>query len=194
MEDYELRNTETAKKVEKVETRIVTVASEVKETVVNELKEQENRKTNIVVYNLKESMSEDGIDRKNHDHGEIVSLLQQIKLAMTVKDDILSIRRLGKIPPAQEGAGVDADAQIGGANNQPKPLPLLIALKSPSSRKSILTNAKKLTSSPFAHVSICPDFTKTEKIEDRKLRYEVMKLNEENPIDDKGAFYGRLWE
>ena len=48
MEDHESRNTETAKKVEKVETRTVAVSSEVKETVVNELKEQDNRKTNIV--------------------------------------------------------------------------------------------------------------------------------------------------
>ena len=55
------------------------------------LKEQENRKKNIVVNNLKESVSEEDIDRKNHDHGEIASLLQQIKLPMTVKDDIASI-------------------------------------------------------------------------------------------------------
>ena len=88
-------------------------------------------------------MSEDGIDRRNQDHGEITSLLQQIKLTMTVKDDIASIRRLGKIPPAQGGNGVDADAQTGGATKQPKPRPLLIAFKSPSSRKKILTNAKK---------------------------------------------------
>ena len=70
LDDYESRNTETAMKVEKVETRTVAVASEVKETVVNELKQQENRKTNIVVYNLKESLSEDGIERKKHDQGD----------------------------------------------------------------------------------------------------------------------------
>ena len=78
-------------KVDKVETRTVAVASEVKETVVNELKEQENRKTNIVLYNLKESLSEDGIERKKHDQGEIASLLQQIKLPRSVKDDIVQI-------------------------------------------------------------------------------------------------------
>lgn len=127
MEDYQSRYSETAKKVKKVETRLVAAASEVKETVVKELKEQENLKTNIVVYNLKESMSEDSIERKNHDHGEIASFLQQIKLPRTVKDNIASIRRLGKIPPSQREAGEDADAQTGDADNQPKPRPLLIA-------------------------------------------------------------------
>ena len=119
------------------------VASEVKDTVVNELKVQEYRKTNIVVYNLKESVTEEGIDRKNHDHGEIASLLQQINLPVTVKDYITSARCLGKIPPAQGVAGIDADAQPGGSTNQPKPRPLLISFKSPSSRKNILTSAKK---------------------------------------------------
>ena len=50
---------------------------------------------------------------------------------------------------------------------------------------------KKPTHTPFAHVSVCPDLTKTQQIEDRKLRHEVQKLNEENPIKDKGAF---LWK
>ena len=71
-----------------------------------------------------------------HYHGEIASLLQQIKLPRTVKDDIATIRRLRKVPPAQGEAGVDADAQTGDATNQPKPRPLLIAFKSPSSRKT----------------------------------------------------------
>ena len=194
LDDYESRNTETAMKVDKVETRTVAVASEVKETVVNELKEQENRKTNIVLYNLKESLSEDGIERKKHDQGEIASLLQQIKLPRSVKDDIVQIRRLGKIPPTQVEAGEDTDAQSCEATNRFKPRPLLIAFKSPSSRKEILANANKLTNSSFSQVSICPDLTKTQQIEDRKLRYEVKKLNEENLIDDKGVFYGRSWE
>lgn len=85
--------------------RTVAVASGVKDKVVNELKEQDNRKTNIVVYKLKESVSQEGIDRKSHDLSEIASLLQQITLPMTVKDDIASIRRLGKIPPAQGDTG-----------------------------------------------------------------------------------------
>lgn len=195
LEDYEKKNTETAKKVEKVETRTVAAASEVKVTVVNELQEQENRKTNIVFYNLKESEAEEGIDRKNHDISEIASLLQQIELPVSVKDDIASIRRLGKIPPAQADAEPEAeppqDAQLGVDANQPKPRPLLVSFKSPSSRKDILTNAKKLAKSPLAHVSVCPDLTKTQQTEDRKLREEVKKLNAENPTDDKGAF---LWK
>ena len=192
LEEHEKKNTETSKKVEKVETKSVVAASEVKVTVVNELQEQENRKTNIVVYNLRESEAEDGNDRKNHDLTEMASLLQQIELPMTVKEDIASIRRLGKVPPVpdaapQAAAAVPIDAP-------PRPRPLLITFKSPSSRKDMLTNAKKLSKSALAHVSIRPDLTKAQQTEDRKLRDEVKTLNADKPSDDKGIFYGRWWE
>ena len=63
-------------------------------SVLSEIQEQENRKTNIVVYNLKESMDDDGTVRKDHDLSEIGSLLQEIELPSTIKDDISVIRRL----------------------------------------------------------------------------------------------------
>ena len=63
-------------------------------SVLSEIQEQENRKTNIVVYNLKESMDHDGTVRKDHDLSEIGSLLQEIELPSTIKDDISVIRRL----------------------------------------------------------------------------------------------------
>ena len=178
--------------MEKVETKTVVAASEVKVTVVSELQEQENRKTNIVVYNLQESEAEEGNDRKKHDLSEMASILQQIKLPMTVKDDIASIRRLGKVPPVESVA--DAAPEGAAAIAIPrKPRPLLISFKSPSTRKDILTNARKLSNSPLAHVSICPDLTKAQQQEDRKLRDDVKKLNTENPADDKGVFYGKSW-
>ena len=55
-----------------------------------------------------------------------------------------------------------------------------------------LTSINHLSSTAtFSQVSICPDLIKTQQIEDRKLRYEVKKLNEENQNDDKGVF---LWK
>ena len=190
LEEHEKKNTETSEKVEKVETKTVAAAAEVKVTVVNELQEQENRKTNIVVYNLQESEAEEGNDRKNHDLSEMASLLQQIELPTTTKDDIASIRRLGKIPPAAPDADAAPQA-VAATAIPPKPRPLLISFKSPSTRKAILTNARKLSNSPLTHVSICPDLTKAQQQEDRKLRDDVKKLNAENPADEKGAF---LWK
>ena len=142
------------------------------------------------MYNLLESEAEEGNDRKNHDLSDIGALLQQIELPMTVKDDIASIRRIGKIPITQPAEQTDADAP---PNAPQKPRPLLVSFKSPLSRKDILTNAKKLAKSPLAHVSICPDLTKAQQTEDRKLRDEVKNLNAGKPSDDKGVFYGRLW-
>ena len=78
LEEQEKKNIETSKKVEKVETKTVVAASEVKVTVVSELQEQENRKTNIVVYNLQESEAEEGNDRKKQDLSEMVRFCNKL--------------------------------------------------------------------------------------------------------------------
>ena len=182
LEKYGEEQEETNRKVESVKNKSVSSAADVQTTVITEMQEQENRKTNIVIYNLNESQAEDGADRKNHDLSEIGSLLQQIQLPVSVKEDIAAVRRLGKIPEPDSEPPLAVPA---------KPRPMLVSFKTPSSRRSILSNAKKLSNSPLAHISICPDLTKNQQIEDRKLRNDVKKLNAENPSDDKGAF---LWK
>ena len=162
-------------------------STSVKSSVLSEIQEQENRKTNLVVYSLTESNAEEGNDRKAHDLSEIGSLLQESILPSSVKDDIAVIRRLGKRLE-------DAESQQGAAepvSSPPKPRPLLVSFKSPQSRKDILSNAKNLAEGPLRHVSICPDLTKNQQKEDRQLRDEVQQLNSENPSDEKGAF---LWK
>ena len=100
---------EYKKKVATVESKTAATATDVKETVITELQQQENRKTNIVVYNLKESEAEEGLDRKNHDLSEIGALLQQIELPTTVKEvtqassspRVLQVSHLSKEHPLQ---------------------------------------------------------------------------------------------
>ena len=183
LKEYEEKHEATSKKVESVEAKTAASASNVQTSVLSEIQEQENRKTNIVVYNLKESDDDDGTARKDHDLSEIGSLLQQIELPATIKEDIAVIRRLGKRPtpePTTEPTTAPSKSR-----------PLLVSFKSPLSRKSILTNAKKLSNSSLEHVSVCPDLTKNQQKEDRKLRDDVKQLNAENPSDEKGAF---LWK
>ena len=188
MKDYEEKQKETNTKVEKVEAKTVASSTSVQTSVLSEIQEQENRKTNIVVYNLKESMDVDGTVRKDHDLSEIGSLLQQIELPNTIKEDIAVIRRLGKRLDA------DGEHQNEGADSvstPAKPRPLLVSFKSPITRKEILGNAKKLSKSQLKHISVCPDLTKNQQKEDKKLREEVKQLNTENPSDEKGDF---LWK
>ena len=93
---YEENQKSTDEKVTQVASQTTTSSTSVKMSILSEIQEQENRKTNLVIYSLNESDADEGQDRKASDLTEIGSLLQHIKLPESVKDDIAVIRRLGK--------------------------------------------------------------------------------------------------
>ena len=200
------KQTETITKVEAVENKTVVTTNNVQSSVLSEIQQQEDRKTNVVLYNLQESSAAEGSVRKNHDLDQIRSILQTIGLtnSINLEVDISSSRRLGKRPeltaqPAGDAAQSTDPAQPDDAVAQPavpaqpalKPRPLLISFKAPQQRKDLLGNARKLSNSNFKHISICPDLTKNQQLEDRQLRNEVTQLNADKPSDDKGPF---LWK
>ena len=129
------------------------------------------------MYNLEEPASEDGPTRKTEDANKVKELIEVI-LPDCTEQDLSSIRRLG------------AKKQDEG-DNVSKPRPLLLTFNSVQAKKNVLSNSRNLAKSTFKHVSICPDLTKTQQTEDKKLRNEIRILNEENLSDDKGDF---LWK
>ena len=185
------KHQETVKKVEKVETLSAVNSEKVKSSVLSEVQEQENRKTNIVVYNLEESNKDEGEARKVDDLGHINQILQVIDVSVDSEEDIVTVRRLGKLPKAEEEANTLVDDQETVAAIHNKPRPLLITFSSPNYRSEVLYNAKKLSKSNLKHISVCPDLTKLQQKEDKKLRDEASTLNAEKPSDEKGSF---LWK
>ena len=176
---------EAMKTVQTVKTQTAATSDQVKTTVLTELQEQEKRKTNLVIYNLEESPSDEALERKGHDSVKIEELLTSIGVVDLEDDDVASLRRLGpraeQSPPTQEAGEAPAA----------KPRPVLLSFKSSQNRTRVLSNAKKLAVSQMKHVSICPDLTKNQQKEDRELRDEVTRLNLEEPSDDKGTI---LWK
>ena len=63
--------------------------------VIKEIKEQEMRKNNIIVYNVPESNSEDGAERSKQDR-EVIRELAKICKENWKKEDVVSAIRLGK--------------------------------------------------------------------------------------------------
>ena len=171
------KQTETITKVEAVEHRSAVSSTTVQSSVLSEIQQQENRKTNIVIYNLKESADEEGSVRKNCDLNEVRSILQTIGLAnsINIDVDISSSRRLGKRPDSTTAQPAGAgDAQPTAPNQTvSKPRPLLVSFKSPMVRKDVLGNTRKLSNSNYKHISVCPDLTKNQQQVDRQLRLEV---------------------
>ena len=173
------------KTVETVKKQTAATSDQVKTTVLTELQEQEKRKTNLVIYNLAESPSDQPLERKGHDSTKLKELLVTIGVVDVEDDDVASLRRLGpraESPPPTEEAGGPAVV---------KPRPLLLSFKSSQNQTRVLRSAKKLADTPMEHVSICPDLTKNQQREDRELRDQVKQLNLEEPSDEKGPF---LWK
>ena len=172
--------TQAMKTVQSVQKQTAVSSEQVKTTVLTEIQEQEKRKTNLVIYNLKESSSESSSDRKEHDSDSIKEVLSTIEVSDLHEDGIQSIRRLGPLTdPTKE------------STKPLKPRPLLLSFRSSSDRTKVLSSAKKLAGTSLKHISICPDLTKNQQKEDRELRDEVKQLNLDEPSDDKGAF---LWK
>ena len=190
------KSTETTEKAIKevisAEKKSSASSDELKTTVMSEIQEQENRKTNLVIYNLQESTSDVPDERKDHDTTRIREMLVTIGVDEIDADDIVSLRRFGQqcvtAAPESTDTGQPAAAPTPTAK---KPRPVLLSFKTPHHRRDVLLNARKLANTPLKHLSVCPDLTKNQQKEDKVFRDEVMKLNSEKPHDDKGPF---LWK
>ena len=169
------------KTVQSVQKQTAASSEQVKTTVLTEIQEQEKRKANLVIYNLKELSSDTPSERKEHDSASIKEVLSTIEVSDLQEDKIQSIRRLGPLTD-----------QTKEPTTAGKPRPLLLSFKSSSDRTKVLSSAKKLANSSLKHISICPDLTKNQQKEDRELQVEVKQLNLDDPSDDKGAFLWRV--
>lgn len=134
---------------------------EAQRSVLSEVRERENRKTNIVLHQLPEPSIEvtEGEKRKELDHEELVKVLAAIE-SNTKPEDIKFFTRLG---------------EKGG-----NPRPLLVGFHNVDSKLKILKASKNLANLPrYEDLRIVPDLTKEQRSEEEELRKEADKLNKE---------------
>lgn len=96
------------------------------ESAIQEIHERANRANNIIIYDVRESSSEEVEQRKEHDKMECVTLIR--KITNRVNCDGLKAIRLGAAKP-QRGA---------------PPRPLKVILNSKNDALEVLRNKKKL--------------------------------------------------
>ena len=126
--------------VQSVQKQTAVSSEQVKTTVLTEIQEQEKRKTNLVIYNLRESSSDSPSERKEHDSDSIKEVLSTIEIYDLHEDGINSIRRLGPLTdPTKE------------PTKSHTPLPLLLSFRSSSDRTKVLSSAKKLAGTSLKH-------------------------------------------
>ena len=139
------------------------IIAEAKQSWSNELREREAKKLNIVLHNVPEPPADLTVNsaRREMDEAALLNILREIGV-MAAKEDIKFLVRPG--PVNQE------------AVRQTRPL--LVGLRSPTLKESILTNAKRLKGSRnFSKVSIVPDLTKQQRKDDKALMDEADQRN-----------------
>ena len=146
---------------------------------IDDRKEIEKRKMNLIVFGLAE-IDEDGKSWSTNDKVqkdiEVVSnvITNDLGIGLSPRNGIIDARRLGM------------------KNKDGKPRPLKIEFKDIQTKRDVLSSAKKLrtTENPIANkLYINPDLTDKQREIDSKLRAEMWKLRGEgkNVIIRKGA-------
>ena len=137
---------------------------------LDEARDFDERKNNLIIYNIKETISED----------EAISLaadLENVKAVLThtnpeLKDtqiksiSITDIHRMGTLsePPTQE-----------------KPRPIKLVLKNQKTKYQVLKKAKKLKDcESHPKVGIKPDLTKKQQEEEKKLKTDLEERRKNN--------------
>ena len=137
--------------------------------IVDEYRDIERRKWNVIVFNAPEPKSADISQRKTEDREFFNSLVEDIGIAPV---DIADVTRLG--------------AKV--AN---KSRPLRVQLNNLSQRRSVLSNAKKLRNSSsrsFKEIFINPDLSPKERQAQKELRSELARRKE---AGESGIFIRR---
>ena len=133
--------------------------SSIVSTYINEEKEKSKRKLNLIVHNLAESSKDDGAARKQDDITSVLKICQQY-MGMSVK--IERAFRLGK--------------------HGEKPRLLKISVTSEQEKIAILQNCTKLRNEnnpdDVKKLFVTPDLTPAEQAENKKLREELKRKNQ----------------
>ena len=128
-------------------------------SVLNEEKDKEKRKMNVIIHGIPESKSEEPLDRKEYDIEQVNTVFQtHLEVDVAVDNAI----RLGK--------KINDKSRL-----------LRITLPNESVKKQIMRSVSKLRvdSNPdwMKRIFITPDLTPKEQEENRKLRKKLSELN-----------------
>ena len=168
------------KDLKKVTEKLTTVCNEndgssqakVTSAVLEEMKERDSRRCNLIVHNIAEPGAEfvESQERVLKDTESLQDLLNVIGAEVVVKDASRFVKRLGT---RSEDAG--------------SPRPLLVGFKTVDHCNTILDVSPSLSEKgePWCSVNVVRDLTKTQRKEEKKLREDADKKNSELTDEEK---------
>ncbi len=139
-----------------------------------EMKEKEDKKNNLIVYN-KEEQETNNIDERNKlDKEEILKIITDTLQVRMTSDDIIKVNRLG--PKITE-----------------KKRPVILTIKDAHQKDKIFSNLSKLRYSNHNNLSFSHDLTKRERDEYKKMVEMAKKKEQESGGKKRFRVRGPPW-
>ena len=161
------RTEEVNKKVEKLAEEMEKMKQNSTENWMEEMRERELRRENIIVYGVEEAgdSEKDGRTRAEADLKKLDMIFMATRANIPTKDAVSFSRRVG-----EKGE---------------EPRPLVVGFHEEQARKRVLRGARNLKNSPFSHVTIAPDLTKLQRKAEDDLKEEATKRNRQLTTEEK---------
>jgi hypothetical protein len=156
-------------KCENNKTKISENAKVTKNAIFAELREREERKSNVVIFGVPEAGPRitQGLDKKAHDFDWVCDIASAVKIRIE-NIDMKFLKRLGE----------KSD------NNDPRPI--LLGLKNVELKKDLIYNSKQLKDNyDYGGMYIVPDLTQQQREEEVELGREAHRRNAE--LDTESA-------
>jgi hypothetical protein len=148
---------------------------------VAEMRDIEFRKSNIMLYGVDESVSEDSGQRKLHDSAEIERILVALKIDESIDVSIRAFFRVGRKTDGLQG----------------NPRPIKVVFTSAEAKRAAINNRKNLMKD-FSQVYVRPDLTPAQR-DARKAKFDGImqnqgsgRSNQQIPTTDVGEDGNRL--
>lgn len=143
------------------------------ESKVDEIRDEEGRKNNIIIYGVPESTAEDGLERKTDDTKFLCKLFEEAMELEGSSEGIGKVIRLGRK-----------------SEDKDRPRPLLVGFDTAWNKNQVLRETRKLKGKEeYAAVTLKHDMTKAQRDKQRKLTQEARRLEDE---DTSGEFIYRV--
>lgn len=135
--------------------RSTTIAESAFEEIINEINDRNNRKQNIVLFNVPEPISQNADERKEHDRTTTLSILRSLPTDVDLEG--VQINRVGRFVP-----------------NAGRHRPIKVRLNGVRDVHNLIKNARNLKSSnEFKHIHISMDKTKRQNEYYKKVKAEL---------------------
>jgi hypothetical protein len=160
-------------RVEKEKERADKAVARLEKEMQEEMTRREERRKNIVLHGLQESMDTDGRRRMEADKRKLDEVFTIMDVSVAAENDVEFCRRAGE--------------------KSDRPRPLIVGFYMEWSKEICLKHAKRLMNSNMSEVTIVPDLTEKQRKAERELEGEAARKNRDE-LSEEDISKNLIWK